>query len=232
MKCTKCSAEVRPIVVFDVDGTLGNYHGHFLEFLQGYLGGWPCAKPRDPDFWGYDGVMNFGDWVCEHFEIDRRMYRDIKLAYRQGAQKRSMPVDYPNAEKLAAAAREQGAEIWVATSRPYLRLDNIDPDTRFWLDRHRIVWDHMIYGEDKYIRLAELVDPERVVFVLDDLGEMYDQAASVFGEPPVWLRIHAYNQGVVRQKRVADLLDARAIAVAQIQDWRTSHHFDDLPTTD
>ena len=234
MRCTECSRPVRPVVALDIDGSLGDYHGHFLEFLQGYLGGWPVSPPR-PQFkadapGGYDGSENFGDWICQMFEIDRRTYRDIKLAYRQGAQKRSLPV-FPGAHELSVSAHDLGAEVWVATSRPYLRLDNIDPDTRFWLDRHRIPWDYMIYGDDKYKRLAELVEPERVVLTLDDLGEMYDQASQVFGEAVPVLRRNDYNVAVRRPLTASDLYDARAIVVQRVQDWFVHHEFDKLPTT-
>jgi hypothetical protein len=166
VRCTRCSQPVRPVVVFDIDGTLGDYHRHFLRFLGGYLGADLMPVVRH-----YDGVGNFGDWVTDAFGISRDEYRLAKLAYRQGAQKRTMPA-YDRAGLLTWAAREQGAEIWIATSRPYLRLDNIDPDTRVWLARNNVLYDHLIYGDDKYRDVAERVDPERVVMTLDDLGEM------------------------------------------------------------
>jgi hypothetical protein len=191
VRCTRCSQPVRPVVVFDIDGTLGDYHRHFLRFLGGYLGADLMPVVRH-----YDGVGNFGDWVTDAFGISRDEYRLAKLAYRQGAQKRTMPA-YDRAGLLTWAAREQGAEIWIATSRPYLRLDNIDP--------------------------------ERVVMTLDDLGEMYDQSAEIFGANVPILRRNAWNGGVRRPQVVDGLLDARALLVKRAQEWIVRHEFDGLP---
>ena len=40
MLCTSCSAVIRPVVAFDLDGSLGDYHNHFLNFAEGYLDRW------------------------------------------------------------------------------------------------------------------------------------------------------------------------------------------------
>ena len=38
MKCTECGRELRPVVAIDIDGTLGDFHGHFIKFIVDYLG--------------------------------------------------------------------------------------------------------------------------------------------------------------------------------------------------
>ena len=73
--------------------------------------------------------------------------------------------------------RGMGAEVWIATSRPWMRLDNIDPDTRHWLQRNSIPWDYMIYGDDKYHQLVDRVDRTRIVGVVDDLKDQCEEAA-------------------------------------------------------
>src|SRR5262245_39208577 len=118
MRCSHCSMPVKPIVSFDIDGTLGDYHGHFANFAQGYLG---RSLPRD-----FPG----GDF-SEYLRIDKGTYRQIKLAYRQGGMKRTMPA-YNRMGHIVQLAKEWGCEVWLMTTRPYLRLDNVDPDTRFW----------------------------------------------------------------------------------------------------
>lgn len=221
MKCTSCSAEVKPVVALDIDGTLAQYHEALVEFVIKYTNLYPGPAVPLP---GRDGVERiggeFGDWVCFAFGLDRKTYREIKLAFRQGGQKRFM-FEFPHAADLAAAIIGEGAEVWVTTSRPYLRLDNVDPDTREWLRRNEIAWDHMVYGEDKYTRLAGLVDPARVVAVLDDLPEMYDQAVEAFGADVPILHINNWNKGAEDNRTaVADLLDARALIVRAVQDWK------------
>src|SRR5256885_3623561 len=129
MVWSECSRVVKPVVAIDIDGTIGDYHTHFLTFAEQWL-----AVGRN--HWDYHGDENFGDWFCGRYGVDKTIYRQIKLAYRQGGLKRSMPV-YSGMVELV---REIGsvAEVWLTTTRPYLRLDQVDPDTRFWLERHGI----------------------------------------------------------------------------------------------
>lgn len=168
MKCSSCSEVVQPIVAFDIDGTLGNYHDHLLNFLANYTG-----KPMRT---GWDGEGNWEDYL----ELPRRVYQDGKLAFRQGGLKRWMPV-FDHATQLTNYARSKGAEVWITTTRPYNRLDSVDPDTREWLRRNNMAYDRLLYDEEKYIRLAEIVDPRRVAFVLEDLPAQFEQAIGQFG---------------------------------------------------
>lgn len=196
MRCTSCSNEVRPVVVVDIDGTLGDYHAHFIDFAYQYLGEDPPML-HAASAWSeraYDGSLPFKDWFCDWAGVSVEMFRDIKLAYRQGGMKRTMPV-YDNARLLVRRARNEGAEVWIATTRPFQRLDNIDPDTRWWLDRNDIVCDGMIYGDDKYEKLARLIDPPRVVAVVEDLMDKCEEAERVFNwESVIWKRSR-WNRG-------------------------------------
>lgn len=184
MKCTNCNRQVRPVVSIDIDGTLGNFHGHFQNFMMKYL----MYKGLQPV---YEGGESYKEWGKRAFRIDDRTWHDIKLAYRQGAQKRSMPI-YAHAAALCESVQMSGAELWLSTTRPYLRLDNVDPDTRFWLDRNKIPYDGLLYDEDKYVRLLEIVGPNRVIAVVDDLVEECVRANEVFGDVAIWRR-NDYN---------------------------------------
>lgn len=154
----------KPLVALDIDGTLGDYHTHFLRFAEGWLG----RSMPDP------AAMNPGLQLWEHMEVDRTTYRAIKLAYRQGGLKRSMPA-YPHAAELAAAIRDAGAEVWICTTRPYQRHDSIDQDTQEWLRRNGIAWDSLLYDlvDRKYSKYEELARQAggRVVMIVDDLPE-------------------------------------------------------------
>ncbi len=216
MRCSNCSNEVRPIVAIDIDGTLGDYHGHFLEYARStYL---PGSEGRGAV---YDGSEGFGQWFCHRFRTDLTTFRQIKLAYRQGGLKRNMPVE-DGAAAVVAALRER-AEIWLTTTRPYLRLDNVDPDTRFWLERNGIVFDGMLYDEDKYKVLAERVDRERIVAVLDDLPEQYDAASHEFGSHVPILRRNKYNRAVQRPRTAERLDGAKQVILSTIEDWKRAH---------
>jgi hypothetical protein len=174
--CSRCSEPIRPIVCLDIDGTMGEYHEHFIRFALGYMGQESHAALITSK---YDGTEPMGVWFSHFFDTDIRTYRDIKLAYRQGAQKRNMPVR-PWASNLTHLIRER-VEIWITTTRPYLRLDGVDPDTRFWLHHNAIYYDHLLYHEDKYNVLATRVDSQRVAAVVDDLPEDLKVAERCFG---------------------------------------------------
>lgn len=236
MKCSECSRTVKPVVAIDIDGTLGDFHTHFIEFAHKYLGLTDEASwvMFEVDAWGssetilkreqpmYDGKRPFKEWGCEAWGIDVRTWHDIKLAYRQGAQKRSMPI-YAGATELCKQIRHNGAELWVTTTRPYLRMDNIDPDTRAWLEKHDIQFDGLLYDELKYGRLANLVDAKRVIAVLDDLPEQFEAAAQHFGWRTPILRRTPYNRAIVSEQKVATLGDAEEIINHRIEDWKVKH---------
>jgi phosphoglycolate phosphatase-like HAD superfamily hydrolase len=217
MRCSDCSKKVRPVVAIDMDGTLGDYHGHFLRFAAEWTGlGTEIVLQCSLHM--YDGSYSFGDYVCRMFGIDRTTYRSIKLAYRQGGLKRSMP-PLPGHKAICEMVRQEGAELWITTTRPYLSLDNIIPDTVAWFDREQIAFDHMLFDADKYAVLAERVDRERVVAVVDDLGEMYDAAARYFGAGIPILAIGKFNYGVRREHSVI-LPDAISFVRHNIRIWR------------
>jgi hypothetical protein len=158
------------VVAIDIDGTLGDHHGHVAQFAELWLGrevkynpalGWPVGATK----FQFNKALGIG----------KPTYRQIKLAYRQGGLKRSMPV-YEGAHELVASIREMGVEVWICTSRPAYKLDTIEPDTKHWLRVNRITFDHMIFGDNKYHDLVKQVPHDKIVCVLDDLTEMVAQA--------------------------------------------------------
>jgi phosphoglycolate phosphatase-like HAD superfamily hydrolase len=148
--------------------------------------------------------------------VSKSRYREIKLAYRQGGMKRSMPM-VVGADVLARDARAAGAEVWVCTTRPYLRLDTIDPDTRHWLRRHGIQYDGVLFGERKYADLRALVGSGRVVAVLDDLPEQVTTALAL--GLPAWLVERSYNRGTGLPS-LPGLAAARAEVLGRITEWK------------
>lgn len=210
MLCSSCGEIVRPVVAIDIDGTLGDYHGHFALFAKEYFDlGWV------PMSW--DGL---GDWE-EHLGLTKEQYREAKLAYRQGGQKRTMPL-FPGAQQLTSEVRNQGAELWLTTTRPWLRLDSVDPDTREWLRRNNIQYDHLLYDDDKYLKLSQIVSKDRVVAVLDDLQEDCERAAEIFGIDVVMNRANQYNAGLNPKMIRADLDGASNIIPLKIRKWYAS----------
>jgi hypothetical protein len=192
----------------DIDGTVGEYHEHFAEYAENYL--------QRPVIRHWDGSAPY--WKC--FGVSKATYRQMKLGYRQGHLKRSMPMR-PGAAELTWAARQAGAEVWVCTTRPWLRLDNIDPDTRFWLRNNRIKYDGVLFGPKKYHDLGKLVGIGRVVGVLDDEPEQCAAADRV--GMPAYLMDRPYNQDGACL-RLYDLGQASEYFVKAIHEWRAERN--------
>jgi hypothetical protein len=222
MKCTECNKVLKPVVAIDIDGTLGDFHGHFWDFMRSYLGV-ECPDPTPI----YDGSISFKGWAMEHYLISDSEWADIKLAYRQGGMKRSMPIK-PGASALVYELREYGAEIWITTTRPYLRLDNIDPDTRAWLERNRIPYDGLLYDEEKYAKLFQYIGGERVVAVLDDLMEECYNAEMYFGpDVPIMMR-NPYNLATKFAHMSSDLLEVQSVIKRRIDEWNRVYGEEEL----
>ena len=157
-----------PVVGLDVDGTLADYYEHFRWFAELYL-----QRPVSID-WEFAPTAEFSDAL----QLPKELYRDIKLAYRQGGMKRSIPVLDTRGEAVKTI-RSWGIQVWITTTRPWQRLDNIDPDTQFWLNHNLGRVDGVIYGEDKYLDLKDIVGPERILGIVDDLPENIVAAQSL-----------------------------------------------------
>lgn len=152
----------RPIFGIDIDGTLGRYHEHFTAFAEAWTG---RVLPSHTFFGG-------GSFAA-HLGLSKSTYRKIKLAYRRGGAKRSMPV-FDNASELTRSLRDRGAIVVLCTTRPYLSLEGVDEDTRHWAKRNEIAHDFIIWGEWKYRDLGRF--GRRVVSVVDDEPAMMRQA--------------------------------------------------------
>jgi hypothetical protein len=206
----------KPVVALDIDGTLGDYHAHFLWFAERWLG---REMPRAED-------VNPGMRLSEFMQIPHHEYRECKLAYRQGGLKRFMPA-YTFAAGLTACLQAEGAQVWLCTTRPYLRLDNIDPDTREWLRRNEICYDAVIFDElsedgrgGKYSELVRQVGLGRIVAVVDDLPEQAFEAAEC-GVQNVYLKDQPYNRHLDKFPRFGGLRELSGHLSIDIEEWRT-----------
>lgn len=189
---------VTPVVGIDIDGTLGRYHEHFLMFARGWLGhrdyaieGWPGPPGyRDRGAWWGDFDYQTVCPLHEYMGISKRTYRQCKLAFRRGGLKRSMPV-YKGAQDLLSGLRRR-AWVVLCTTRPYLHLDNIEPDTVEWLRRNKMPYDAIIMGEHKYRDLKRQYG-DHVAAVLDDDPALLAQARSLSVPIPALYMVRAHN---------------------------------------
>lgn len=200
------------MVSLDLDGTLVEYHKPFVQFCEIYF------DRKLPHWQSYDGSLDFEEFLG----LTRPAYREAKLAYRQGGFKRWAP-EYPEATRTAEGLRDSGAEIWIATTRPWQSLGNIDPDTRQWLDRHGLAVDGLLYGDNKYEQLLQHVELERVVGVVDDLSEQFDIATGL-GLPAILIRRnHNLHHALERNPQADSLREIYLELQVRIANWKEQH---------
>jgi hypothetical protein len=203
--------EDSPVIALDYDGTLGVYHYHFTEFASGWVG---RQLPH-----GYDGSVPF----FQHLGISKATYRRIKLCYRRGGLKRSMPA-FGGAAELTRMVRLRKARVVICTTRPFLSLEDIESDTVHNAKRHGIQFDYMISGEHKYRELKRLVDPERIIMVLEDQDDMLAQATRL-GLPAVRiLRAHNDASTLHVEHEVDSLAAATELALARMDKRRSERY--------
>lgn len=193
----------RPIFGLDIDGTLGYYHEHFWAFAQNWTG----KHLPHPDYFK-------GGSFAAHLGMSKATYRKIKLAYRRGGAKRSMPV-MDGARALSRSLRQRGAVVVLCTTRPYLSLEGIDEDTRHWASRNKVQYDFIIWGERKYQDLARF--QSRVVAVLEDEPQMLQQALN-HGLIAV-RRSRPYNHTAPSSETVSSLFEASHVLHGLLDDW-------------
>ncbi len=210
MKCEDCHHDIRPVCVFDLDGTLGKYHKSLHRFCLHY---WnlPLISGQEP----WDGQGNFEDYIG----ITQSQYRQAKLAWRQGGMKRTME---PYRELISdVKSLSLRADIWICTTRPWERLDNVDPDTKWWLEQNDVPFKHLLYGENKYEELVGIVDPNRIAIVVDDLVEQVNAARYVGLNAWQVIRPHNAHPTVKAQWRVAwERVYSHAVSVMDHMDKR------------
>lgn len=216
--------EGKPVVALDIDGTLGDWHAHFLWFAEQWLGKpMPSATELNP-----------GLRLSQFMGVPHREYQECKLAFRQGGIKRFMPA-YPYAAELTYNIRAAGAELWICTTRPYLRLDNIDPDTREWLQRNQIQYDAVIFEgleeDDKYAELVRQVDRARIVAAVDDLPAQVHRAL-MSGIIKAYVRDQPYNREdplgnpvlrAISVTRVTNLAELWDYLSHDIDEWKAGY---------
>src|SRR6516165_2045766 len=100
-------SSMKAVVAVDIDGTLGDYHSHFLRFAADWYG---RPMPNSSD-------INPGLPLHKFMRTSKATYRQCKLAYRQGGLERSMPV-YDGAYELCRSIKQAGGELWICTTRP------------------------------------------------------------------------------------------------------------------
>jgi hypothetical protein len=204
MKCSDCKQDIRPVVALDIDGTLADWHTAFFNFAERYL-----DRPMNHSF---DGSMELSDYLA----INKRLYHEMKLAFRAGGFKRWM-LAYDGAKYISDCLKAMDVETWITTTRPWMRMDSVDPDTREWLRRNGIVFHGLLYDEDKYDVLISRVGRERIAAILEDQPDQFGRAKEL--ELPVIHRRTNWNSAIHLTPNVSTLFAAQRLIKTQVNQW-------------
>lgn len=211
-----------PVVGLDIDGTLGDYHTHFYNFVR------ECYFPHELDRY----QVRKPEWeyaegeFSEALGMSKENYRAAKLAYRLGGMKRCLPTFSADLSSdimnVVQEIRASGVQVWICTQRPWLALTTVDNDTQYWLNRYVGKVDGLIYGEDKYADLVDIVGKQRILGVVEDLPECIDRARSL--ELRTAARISGHNYDWYENTGGADSNFTSAIEIRyQVQRWKEAY---------
>lgn len=171
-----------PIVITDIDGTLGDWRKTFEEWLAG--------KGIKPEY--KDSVRTLR--IDEDLSMRYPDYYDLKEEFEASGEYRNIEV-YDDARiVLQNLRREYNAFVIAITARPADKYKRIWLDTWEWLQKNSIPVDKLLIGSDPRILLAHsLSQGQKVIMLEDDPGLIMRGANSGI---KIFARSHPYNSGI------------------------------------
>lgn len=149
--------EAEKICSIDLDGVCNNYPKCWIEFINKELG---------KDFKTLDEVKNI---------IAYDVYKKLKEKYRLSGVKENLEVN-PDAILLTQELKKLGWTIIIITARPAQKYPNLARQTYNWLDKNKIEYDYVLFGEkEKHVRVIEQF--QQLKFLVDDNSFICGQCA-------------------------------------------------------
>ena len=136
------------ICAIDIDGVLAKYPESFLKF----------AKKEFGVSWNINNVPD-----C--FQRPSKLHNKIKDAYRQSGEKRNLEV-IDGAKEMLKHFKKLGYTIILLTARPYKKYKRIFADTLEWLDKNDLIYDAIIWDENKNERVIK--EFPKMKFMVED----------------------------------------------------------------
>lgn len=168
------------ICAFDIDGVLNNYPVCWVNWVN---------KKLDA---GYADIND----LKEHLSYDQ--YRKLKREYRESGVKENL-VPAEGARRITNALRRRGYKIIVVTARPAQEIPSLFGQTIRWLDKNKIAYDHIEFGQkNKRGKLVE--DFPNIKFIVEDNSYLANQMAK-WGYK-VFLMDSRYNRKLKTEKGV------------------------------
>lgn len=143
----KTLSKCEKVCAVDLDGVLGVYPDHWLNYLNNDLN------------------SKFKTLEEAKINIDTIQYNKIKEKYRLSGDKINIPV-MEGAKEFLSKLKDSGYMIVILTSRPYKKYFRIFSDTLHWLKNNELVYDSVIFDENKNMRILQEIP--NLSFMVED----------------------------------------------------------------
>jgi hypothetical protein len=172
----------RPIVICDIDGTLGDWRKTFLEWIES-----KGIHPASVDF-------SKSLIIDADLSMTYKDYYDLKEEFESTGQYRNIQIYEDSFDTLYRLRSDYNAYIILETARPSDKYSRIWMDTWIWIEKNHLPVDKLIMGSESRILLAhELSAKTEVILLEDDPGLIMRGANSGI---TVFARGHSYNRGL------------------------------------
>jgi hypothetical protein len=180
-----------PIVITDIDGTLGDWRTTFIDWLHS------------------KGIKNIIEDPVSSLNLDLDLdmlytgYSDLKEEFESSGKYREIAIYPDSRETLERLKNFYGAYIISVTARPSHIYRRIWMDTWIWIENNRLPVDQLKIGSESRIILAHELSKTHPVIMLEDNSSLLLRGANsgitIFG------RRQQYNCGVShRNLRLVD----------------------------
>jgi 5'(3')-deoxyribonucleotidase len=174
-----------PVVITDIDGTLGDWRSTFIEWLHS------------------KGIKNIIEdpVLSMNVDLDLSMlytgYSDLKEEFESSGKYRDIEV-YPDAPEILRKLQEYfNAYIITVTARPSEQYKRIWMDTWIWLEKNNIPTNQLRIGSESRIVLAHELGKTHPVIMFDDNPSLLLRGAN--SGIKCFARRHKYNGGVTHR---------------------------------
>jgi uncharacterized HAD superfamily protein len=145
------------IVGVDIDGVLCDYGSGMIDFINQELGT------------NYSRKGNIYH-IERELDLDQKVFDNLLHKFREIGGKRTLPV-YPDSSSFLYGLKGMGYSVVLLTARPYDKYPRIFSDTLHWLKDNNLVFDAVLFNENKDETLVNTFGIDKVCFFVEDTLE-------------------------------------------------------------
>lgn len=180
------------IAGIDIDGVLADYPERFISYVNEKIG--TSFKVEDlKEYNLYEAIT----------DVPTDVMLDLKDEFRKSGELKNMKV-MDGAKNFLYKLKDNNYHIVLLSARPYKEYKRIFADTQEWLDKNNLLYDAILWDEDKCNRLIREFGNEKIEFFVEDHIENANDVAKT---AKCYLVNRPYNRGSVKRnvKRVCKL---------------------------